>query len=81
MNVNDENKFPDWLCENCNPPIPETKRMDAIFCSSKCGWRYRNFENQKKRAEQKRDLNSDPLEENYGIINDLYLRNCNVILR
>lgn len=37
------------FCKWDNRPIPEEKRIDAIFCSPKCGWKYRNDRNRKKK--------------------------------
>ncbi len=69
------------LCENCHRPIPETTRIDAIFCSSRCGWRYRNKIKREKRAEDIKNHPMDPIEKNYGIINFLYQNNSNVVSR
>ena len=67
------------LCKNCHRPIPETTRIDAIFCSPRCGWRYRNKLNREKRAEDIKNQPMDPTEKNYGIINFLYQNNSNVV--
>jgi len=29
-------------CKNCGNPIPLQRRIDAKYCSTRCGWRYRN---------------------------------------
>ncbi len=67
------------LCENCPRPIPETTRIDAIYCSPRCGWRYRNKLKREKKAEDIKHQSFDPTEKNYGIINFLYQNNSNVV--
>ncbi len=69
----------DGLCKNCRNPIPETKRIDAVFCSPKCGWRYRNLLAREKRIEKIKNLKNDPVEQNFQIIDDLYQRGIVVI--
>ncbi len=67
------------LCENCPKPIPETKRIDAIFCSSRCDWQYRNKLEREKRAEDVKNKPFDPIEKNYGIIKFLFQNNSTVV--
>ena len=69
------------FCKNCHRVIPETTRIDAIFCSPRCGWRYRNKLKREKRAEDIKNQSMDPIEKNYGIINFLYQNNSNVVSR
>ena len=67
------------LCENCNRAIPDTTRIDAIFCSSRCGWQYRNKLKREKRAEDIKNQPFDPIEKNYEIIKFLFQNNRTVV--
>ncbi len=69
------------LCKNCQGPITETTRIDAIFCSPKCGWTHRN---RIKREEHLKAINTrlqDPTEKNYRIIKFLHENNQTAISR
>jgi predicted nucleic acid-binding Zn ribbon protein len=44
------------LCKNCRRVIPETMRIDAVFCSAKCGWTYRNQKKRKEYVEKQKPL-------------------------
>ncbi len=67
------------LCKNCHQPIPEKTRIDAIFCSSRCGWQYRNKLIREKRVEDIKNQPFDPIEKNYGIIKFLFQNNRTVV--
>lgn len=69
------------ICKNCQDPIPETVRIDAVFCSARCGWRYRNKVNREKRLEARKSATPDPIEKNYGIIKFLFQNNRTVVSR
>ncbi len=69
------------LCKNCPRLISEKTRIDAIFCSSRCGWQYRNKLKREKRVEDIRNQSFDPVETNYGIIKFLYQNNRTVVTR
>lgn len=62
---------------NPDHPIPDSIRADAVFCSQKCGWQYRN---RKKATETKefqkieRDLYT-----NYRIIKDMLQKDISEI--
>lgn len=60
------------LCKHCGQPIFLSKRTDALFCSAKCGWRYRNRENAME------DKGMRPIDrrlvKNRKIIKDLFRR-------
>ena len=66
------------FCKWDGEPIPEEKRIDAIYCSRKCGWNYRN----EKNRERKPDIinTDDPREINIMIIKDLMTRGINEIM-
>ena len=69
------------FCKNCHRAIPETTRIDAIFCSPRCGWRYRNKLKREKRAEDIKNQPFNLIEKNYGIIKFLYQNNRTVVSR
>ena len=60
------------FCKWDNKPIPEEKRIDAIYCSSKCGWKYRNEKNRERKPVIK--ITNDRRDENILIIKDLMSR-------
>ena len=63
------------ICKNCQKPIPETMRIDAVFCSARCGWRYRNKVKSEERLEARKSATPNPIEKNYGIIKFLFQNN------
>ena len=69
------------LCKNCQDPIPETKRIDAVFCSARCGWTRRNRIKREERLKAINTMLQDPIEKNYGIIQSLYKNNQTAISR
>ncbi len=69
------------LCKNCHDPIPETKRIDAVFCSARCGWTHRNRINREERIKAKYARLQNPIDKNYGIIQSLYENNQTAISR
>lgn len=64
-------------CKWDGEPIPEEKRIDAVYCSPECGWKYRNEKNrERKPVIQNTD---DRRETNIMIIKDLMTRRINEI--
>ena len=65
------------FCKWDMKPIPEDKRIDAIYCSSQCGWNYRN----EKKRERKpvRKITDVRRETNITMIKDLITRGINEI--
>ncbi len=60
------------FCKWDMKPIPDEKRIDAKYCSSRCGWKYRNEKNRERKPVIK---NTDVRREsNIMIINDLITR-------
>jgi hypothetical protein len=60
------------FCKWDMKPIPEDVRFDALYCSPKCGWKYRNERNRRKKPViEKTD---DRRETNIRIIKDLMSR-------
>ena len=59
-------------CKKCKKTIPETTRIDAVYCSAKCGWSYRNEKKRQYLAEKKKI--HQPFTENIRIINDLFIK-------
>jgi len=58
------------LCKYDGKPIPEEKRSDSIYCSSKCGWKDRNEKNAKENKGKRKELRR--LDKNHEIIKKLY---------
>ncbi len=71
--MNREPRFCKWDGE----PISEHKRIDAIFCSPECGWKYRNERNRERKPVIKNT--DDRREKNIMIIKDLMTRGINEI--
>jgi hypothetical protein len=65
-------------CKN-NPdhPIPESTRTDAVFCSQRCGWQYRNRKKATK-TEEFQKIERD-LYTNYRIIKDMLRKDISEI--
>ena len=60
------------FCKWDMKPIPEEKRIGAIYCSPECGWKYRNERNRRKKPViEKTDVRR---ETNIRIIKDLMSR-------
>ena len=60
------------FCRWDGEPIPDDKRIDALYCSSQCGWNFRNEKNrERKPVPEKTDARR---ETNIMIINDLMNR-------
>ena len=64
-------------CKWCGKPIPEEMRIDAIYCSRKCGWTCRNEKNRERKLIIKNT--DDRHEKNIMIIKDLMIRGINEI--
>ena len=58
------------LCKYDGKPIPEEKRSDSIYCSSKCGWKDRNEKKAKENKEKSKEQHR--LDKNHEIIKKLY---------
>lgn len=57
-------------CKYCNEPIPQSRKVDAIFCSDRCGWTYRN-RNRLKLDKEKKEIDRQ-LSNNYKIVKSLH---------
>ena len=59
-------------CKWDGEPIPEEMRIDAVYCSRRCGWKFRNDKNRKRKPTM--NFTDSHRETNIMIINDLINR-------
>ena len=73
MNKTDEIRY----CENCGELIPVTRNKGSIYCTTKCGWTFRNRGNNVANKEKR--IITRQLDINYKIVKDLYNKGKNNI--